>query len=85
MQKTEGVGVSGSWPALGEMSEKAKKDDGKNPSPADKQSPTSTSPTHPSQIQDSRFLAEKGENEDAGIGEMSELEQQKLAGKRKGL
>ena len=89
VQKTEGVGVSGSWPALGEMAEKAKKDDNKNSSPADKQSPTSTSPTHPSQTQDASSLAEKGENEDGGIGEpsgeMSELEQQKLAaGKRKG-
>lgn len=94
-QVPEGVSTSGSWPALGEMARKAKKEGEK--SPPEKVSgvslleqsssavPPSSSDAPPPSSQEKSPVEKKGSGgEGISPGELMDLEQQKLAGKRKG-
>ena len=96
-----GVSSSGSWPALGEMTQKTKKEAGEksppekvtgvpSPNTFDSSFPSSSSITAPpcstAGSQEIAFGEKKVGSMEVGVpsGELSELEQQKLAGKKKG-
>lgn len=90
------MSTSGSWPALGEMSQKAKREDERSPPSAAssvlssvEQSSSAVAPSSAAAaFSQERFLA--GEKKPGGLegvspNELLDLEQQKLAGKKKGL
>ena len=93
---SDGVSTSGSWPALGEMSQKAKREGERSPPekapgvpiPAGVEqfsSSVALSSMTASSSQEKSVVEKKGSGgESVSPGELLELEQQKLAGKRKG-
>lgn len=97
-QINDGVSTSGSWPALGEMSQKAKKEGDRSPSEkipgvallsgieqsVTEGTPASSVAAPSSAVQERPPLEKKGSGgENLSPGELLDLEQ-KLAGKKKG-
>lgn len=91
------MSTSGSWPALGEMSQKAKREGERSPSEKSPTAPVtsgiveqSLSSMAPSAVagapsQEKSLVERKGSGgEGVSPSELLELEQQKLAGKKKG-
>lgn len=89
---TDGVSTSGSWPALGEMAQKAKREGERSP-PAGvsalsgvEQPPVMAPPSMVGvPVHEKSPVERKGNgNEGVSASELLEIEQQKLAGKKKG-
>ena len=93
LQTLDGVSTSGSWPALGEMSQKAKKEGEKSPDKVSGvPSPFLEQPLLLSALSSTATVSQQEMDKKGGgtegvstVNELSELEQQKLAGKKKGL